>query len=71
MNKDKLLRSILTDPILRQNYWPDCDPDEWNLDNISRSGNKYHKVLGEVLKETSTAANQTALFNRIQNIFGI
>lgn len=71
MNKDKLLRLILDDSTLKKKFWPDTKADEWNMDTISKSNNQYHKVLFELLNEKSTAANQKALFNRIQNIFGI
>lgn len=68
MNKETILNNILSNPELREKYWPEIKPEEQNLHTLATSTNKYVKCIHYLVNE---ASNKKSLYNSIYNLFKI
>lgn len=68
MNKETILNNILSNPELREKYWPEINPEEQNLQTLVASPNKYVKCIHYLVNE---ASNKKNLYNSIYNLFKI
>jgi hypothetical protein len=68
MNKETILKNILSNPGLREKYWPEIKPEEQNLHTLAASTNKYVKCIHYLINETS---NKKSLYNSIYILFKI
>jgi hypothetical protein len=64
MNTDKILRTILVNPKLKELYWPEIkNPESQNLNTINMSPNKYLKYLYIVLSDQNDNTRNNSLAN--------
>jgi len=68
MNKEIILKNILSSEKLREKYWPEIKAEEQNLQTLLSSNNSYLKSLHYLINESS---NKKSLYNSIYNLFKI
>lgn len=63
MSTDEILQKILTNPVLKEKYWPEIDPTAQNVNTILRSRNIYLQYLHTIFSEQNENARNQALAN--------
>ena len=53
MNEREILKSILNNEKLKEKYWPEIQPEKYNLQSLIRSKNKYLIALHHLLTDTN------------------
>lgn len=64
MNKENILREVLKQKELRENYWPDIDIEKLNINTLTKETNKYLTALFYLFEEE----NQVKYSGMINNI---
>ena len=67
MNNNKILTEIINNKTLKEEYWPDIDPAEFNVDNLLVSDNKYLKSIYYLLREENDK-QLSGLYKKIKNV---
>jgi hypothetical protein len=66
MSPDEILKKILENPELQEQYWPEItDPSTQNVNTLSISKNIYLRYLHTIFSEQVDAVRYNALANLI------
>ena len=68
MNKEKILKEILTNQELKEKYWDKVDVEKLNLNTLLSERNKYLMALWHLFDE-SNQVKFTSMINKIKTTF--